>query len=201
MDLVHDIPYLLSNIGHGVSFLQWVEVFGILGRFEHLVALFPNFHFGLTQSLLFLCLFIGFLLNFSLLFSIVCSFFFVFLGFSLLGDVIDYFFGASTPFFKIDLLTLIEVSLYAQEDVLEELRAEALTEKVAHIRLAHIAILELCNGILDYCSNLSRHLLAHSVVNLRVDLFLGCLSLLNSSLGVNFLLLLHCGLEVIHSLA
>ena len=84
---------------------------------------------------------------------------------------------------------------------MEELRAEALTKQVAHIRLAHIAILELCNGILDNIAYFSWHLLAHSRVNLRVDLFLGCLSLLNSSLGVNFLLLVHCGLEVIHSLA
>ena len=131
----------------------------------------------------------------------MCSFFFVFLGFSLLSDIIDHFFRASTPFFKINLLAFSEVSLNTEEDVLEELRAEALTKQVAHIRLAHIAILELCNGILDYCTYFCRHLLAHSVVNLRVDLFLGRLCLLYSSLGVNFLLLLHSRLEVIHSLA
>ena len=111
MDLVHYIANLLSNIRHGVSFLKWVEVFGIFGGFKHLVALSPNFHFGLAQSLLFLSLFISFLLNFSLLFSIMLGFFFVFLRFSLLGDIIDHFFRASTPFFEVDLLTLTKVTL------------------------------------------------------------------------------------------
>ena len=149
MQLRDDVTNLVTHLTDGLHFLVGVQLFVV----HHFLSELS----GSSLNLLFSPLF--FFAELSLprhnlvdLFERLDFFSFLVLlglGLSPLRHLSHVFLGLFAPFLKVDLVTLGEVALDAEEDLLESLVRETLLEEFFNVGLGNFAITERCDSCPD----------------------------------------------------